>query len=396
MLNIICEKKILSEAVTPALSAVAAKSTDKDKGLDGFLLTADKDAGTLTICGYDLEKGVKTTISGENVQVSESGSIIVNADKFSAVIKNLPDGNVLVSANDKFIVNVTNGKSEFTLHGLESKSYPKLPALKGKKSLKLSRKILKSMIASTLFSVAYNNNSRPALNGALFAIKGNKLEVVGCDGYRVAIRRSFEGITSSEELDLSFIIPGKSLSELLKLIGDGETPAEIELTNKHVIISFDNIIFFSRLIESEYLDYNRTLNVIANTTVTANTRNLAESVERAAVLTEDRQKTDIRLSFRNTENKDEAGVVQITSASSIGKSYDEFDIAMSGDDLDIAFNKRYLSEALKAVKDENILINAESSVKSMMILPHDKDKENACVDTCRFVYLVLPVRLKSA
>ena len=396
MLNIICEKKILNEAVTPALSAVSTKSTDK--ALDGFLLTADKDSGTLTVCGYDLEKGVKVTVSGENIEIAESGSIIVSADKFASVIKNIPDGSVSVSVSDKLIITVTGGKSEFTLHGLDSETFPVIPALKGEKSLKLSRQILKNMIASTLFSVA-SNSSRPALNGVLFEIKNNRLNVVSCDGNRLSLRRSFEGITSSEELDLSFIVPGKSLSELLKLIGgDDEKSAEIGLTSKHVIISFDNIIFFSRLIESEFLDYNRIVKIDPKTTVTANTRSLYSSVDRSAVLTDDRQKTPIKLSFNKTEvnieNKDDAGILQITSSSSIGSVNDECDIEIHGDDMEVGFNQKYLSEALKAVKEEKAVMNLESPMKSVVILPYDK--ESAGIDDCRFIYLILPVMLKSA
>ena len=399
MMNIICEKKILNEAVIPALSAVLTKAKDTDKGLDGFLLIADKDSGTLTVCGYDKEKGVKVTVSDKNVKIIETGSIIVNAEKFSSVIKNLPDGEVSVIADSKFTVTVHSGKSEFTIHGLDGGTFPAIPEIKGEKSLKLSRKILKNMIASTLFSVAYNN-SRPSLNGVLFEIKKNQLNVVSCDGNRMSIRRSFEGLTSSEDLDVKFIIPGKSLSELLKLInGDDDKPVEIELTSKHVVISFDNIIFFSRLIENEYLDYSKTIRINPKTTVTANTRNLTDSVDRSAVLTDDRQKTPIKLNFSkmetNIENRDNFGILQITSSSSIGKVNDECDIDIQGDDIEIGFNQRYLSEALKAVKDEKIIANIESPLKPLLILPYEKENVTPDIDNCKFIYLTLPVRLKS-
>ena len=322
-MNIICERDILNSAVTPALSAVSNKGTVQ--ALDGFLLAADKTEGTLVICGYDLEKGVKVTVSGDGVRINESGSIILNASKFSSIIRNLPDGEVSLVSDINFAASIKSGKSEFTLHGLDPDTFPLMPELTGGKNFKLSHGILKNMISSTLFSVGVNN-SRPVLNGVLFEIKNNEMNVVTSDGNRMSLRRSFEGLNSGEELDLSFVIPGRSLSELLKLIGDGEEPAEIELTQKHVIISFDNIIFFSRLIESEFLDYRRAMKIEPRTTVVVNTQNFLKSVERAAILTDDKQRTEIRLNFVkeiNIENKEEAGIVQITSSGSLGKVNDE-------------------------------------------------------------------------
>jgi len=399
-MNIICERDILNAAVSPALSAVSNKGTVQ--ALDGFLLIADKDEGTLVICGYDLEKGVKVTLSGEGIEINESGRIVLNAVKFASIIKNLPDGEVYMAADDNFAVSIKSGKSEFTLHGLDAESFPLMPELAGEKSLKLSRRILKNMITSTLFSVGVNN-SRPVLNGALFEIKNNELVVVGTDSYRLSLRRSFEGLSSDEELDLSFVIPGKSLGELLKLIGDDEEPAEIELTRKHVIISFDNIIFFSRLIESEFLDYNRAIKAVEpKTTVIIDTQSFLESVERAAVLSDDKQRTEVRLNFKreevNIENKEEAGIVQISSSGSLGRANDECDIEIYGDDLLIAFNHRYLYESLRAVRENKIVIKLESTMKSLIILPYDEEngnnKESMDVDGSKFLYLVLPIRMR--
>ena len=398
-MNFICEKTILNEAVIPALSAVSSKNFSQT--LDGLLLAADKDNGTLLISGYDLEKGVKVTLSGERVKINESGKIVVNAEKFSSIIKNMPEGDISVAVGANLTMIIKNKKSEFTLHGLDGETFPSIPVLKGEKSFKLLRKTLKHMITSTLFSVAVNG-PRPAMNGALFEIKNNQLLIVGCDGTKLALRRNFEGLTSSEELDFNFIVPGKSLSELIKLIGDGDELAEIELAPKHVIVSFDNIVFFSRLIEGEYLDYSRAMTISPKTTAVINTKNFMDSLERAGVLADDKQKTCLTLNFKkeevNIENKDEAGILQITSAASIGKVFDECDIDIYGDDLEIGFNKRYLSDALKAVKEDKVLLNLESATKSLIILPYDDKTKSINVDIndSKFLYMVLPIRLKSS
>jgi DNA polymerase-3 subunit beta len=351
-----------------------------------------------------LEKGLKVTVSGEGVTINKGGRIVLNAAKFSSIVKNLPDGDVHIASDDNFAVNIKSGRSAFTLHGLDAETFPLMPELAGDKSFKLPRKILRNMLASTLFSVGVNS-SRPVLNGALFEIKNNQLNVVCTDGNRLSLSRNFEGITSDSdsngELDINFVVPGKSLAELLKMIGDDEEPAEIELTSKHAIISFDNIVFFSRLIESEYLDYRRVIRNEPKTTVVIDTRSFLGSIERAAILVDDRP--EIRLAFKkeeiNLENKEEAGVMQVTSAGSIGKVNDECDIEIYGEDLPlIAFNHRYLHEALRAVKDEKILIKLESAMKCLVILPYDEkngnNKDTTDFDGGKFLYLVLPVRMR--
>ena len=408
-MNIVCARDVLNEAVTPALYAVSTKNTNQ--ALDGFLLSADKDSGILTICGYDLEKGIKVTLSGEDIQIKEGGKIIINAVKFSSIIRNLPSGNVSISSDSSFSIKISGSRSEFTVHGLDGDSYPLMPELKGEKNFKISRKVLKNMIVSTQFAVAVNN-SRPSLNGALFEIKNNQLNIVAVDGNRLALRRSFDGIISDDALDLPFIVPGKSLAELLKLIGDNDEPAEIELTKKHVIISFDNIIYFSRLIESEFLDYKRSIKIEPKTTVVINTKSFSESVERASIISDDKQKTLVKLGFKkeevNIENDENLGILQITSATSSGKLSDECDIEIYGEDLEIGFNHRYLLDALKAVREEKIILKLESPTKSLVILPYnnkeDKDGEaakepvdlNKTMDTdnAKFLYLVLPVRMR--
>ena len=410
IMNIICERDILNKAVTPASAAVSTKGTMQ--ALDGFLLIADKEEGTLVICGYDLEKGVKVTVSGEGVQINESGKIVLNAAKFSSIVRNL-DGDISIEVDSSFAAHIKSNRSEFTLNGLDADTFPLMPELTGERNLSISRKMLKNMISSTLFSVGVNS-STPALNGTLFEIKDNCLSVVASDGFRLSMTKSFEDFEelkvadeSESGLDLKFVIPGKSLAELIKLIGDEEENAEIQLTGKHVIVSFDNIIFFSRLIESDFLDYRRVITQVQPKTMAiVDTKSFVDSVERAAILTDDKGKTEIRLLFKKEEltleSREESGIVQVTSTGTLGKVVDECDMDIYGDDLLIAFNHRYLHEALRAVKDEKIVIKLESAMKSLIILPYDEENGNnnnsnidsLDIDNSKFLYLVLPLRMR--
>ena len=416
---LICERDILSGATSPALCAISSKGTVQ--ALECFLLSADKDTGILTVCGYDMEKGVKVTLSGEDIQIAESGRILINAAKFSSILRNLPAGDVAIKTDENMIVYISSKtrKSEFTMHGLDSEAYPLLPELTGPATFSINRDTLRGMITATHFAVA-SNNSSPALNGALFEINQNSLNIIALDRPRLALRRSFDGVAPNDtpDLQLSFIVPGKSLSELLKLIGDTEDPVEIQITRKHAILSFDNLIFFSRLIDSDFPDYKRLININPVTTVIIDTKSFIESVERASLLTDDRLKSLVTLTFGkngnndNSENSEEnAGnansTLQITSTTTLGNTYEECDIEMEGEDIVMGFNHRYLSDALKACGEEKIMLILENPTKSMMLLPYTVPVEaeegaapevtevpdiSEMISEGRFLYLVLPIR----
>jgi DNA polymerase-3 subunit beta len=138
------------------------------------------------------------------------------------------------------------------------------------------------------------------------------------------------------------------------------------------------------------------------TTVIIDSKNFAESVERASILTDDKSKSSVRLSFKkeevNIENKDNFGILQMSSVASIGKTFDECDIGIYGEDLDIGFNHRYLIDALKAAREEKIMLKLESPTKSLVILPYDAENTDSIagmdVDNSKFLYLVLPIRMK--
>jgi len=264
------------------------------------------------------------------------------------------------------------------------------------------------MLSSILFAVAHNN-SRPSLNGALFDIKDNRIIIVGADTSMLALRRGFDGIVANKATssELNFIVPGNSLSELLKLIGDEDEQAEIELTRKHIIISIDNIIFFSRLIESEFLDYRRVVKTEPKITIVIDAKSFAESIERAAILTEDKQKTPVKLilNFKKqestTEKEKNAGILQITFKSSLGEACDECSIEMYGENLQIGFNHRYLLDSLKAAREEKIMLKFESPTKPLIMLPYNEDNKDLDIqnymdiENSKFLYVVMPVRLSN-
>ena len=230
-----CEKALLQAAISTASRAVSPKSSIP--ALEGILLEAGND---LRLTGYNLETGIRTTVPAE---ISEQGTLVLGARLFGEIIRKLPDDMVSFQSTN-YTVNIKCGMSEFNILATDPEEFPELPAVEYQNSLLLPQNVLKAMIGQTLFAVS-DNESRPIHTGSLFEVDESGLTVVSVDGYRLAMRR--EKIDSDEEL--RFIVPGKTLSEVSKLIDDGEEDVSISFSRKHIVFSIDSYHVISRLLD---------------------------------------------------------------------------------------------------------------------------------------------------
>ena len=157
-----CEKHILQAAVAVCARAAAAKSPIPT--LEGVLLEAGE---RLRVTGYDLKKGIYTTVEAD---VSEPGSIVLDAKLFGEMVRRMPDGMVTISSDEDNKTTVKCGKTEFSFMGMDSGEYPELPSVDGIRSYKIKQGVLKSMINQTMFAIS-DNDSRPVYTGSLFEVE---------------------------------------------------------------------------------------------------------------------------------------------------------------------------------------------------------------------------------
>lgn len=366
------DRKTLLSAVMPALSASSNKSTLP--ALEGLLF--DLNGNDLSVCGYDLEKGVKTysQVLGEG-----DGAVILNAQKISAIIRNFPDCDISFEVNDKNSVTISGAMSEFSVHALSPDAFPNLPELSGDKSFRINAGLLKEVISSTYFAVA-QTDARPMLTGEFFDIKGDKLTVVALDNHRMALREETGAVAAGSLAEISFIVPGKSIYEFSKLLNDGDETVIVELTGKHIIMKVGQTVFFSRLIEGEFFDYRKAIPTQNKIFAKIDTDAFIDSVERASLLIDDKLITPLKCSFKDSN-------LNVSCSTQYGRVNDNIRISKEGEDIEIGFNNRYLLDALRACKDELILASLSSPLMSMVITPA-VEKEGS-----RYLYLVLPMRL---
>ena len=325
------EKYLLETAVEAALCCVSDKNAIPI--IEGIKFCTEEN-GKCSITSYDLEKGFKTEI---DCKIEEKGNYVINASKFYRIIKTMPDLYVRLEVNENCRVTISSGKSVFNLHAMDGEAFPILPDLNGEQGFTVKGQTIKKMIAQTAFAVAATDQ-RPMLCGEYFVINDEGMKIVACDGNRLAIRESLCEIENKNPdgsmLDLKFIVPGRTVTQLTRLILDEDTVG-IYLARKHVIFYMEDKVFFSRLIDSDYIEYERVIPRNKNSVIIANRLDLISSLERAALVTEDRSlgqaKSYVKFSF---EDK----LLRIESVSINGSVYDEMPIEKTGEDIVIGFN----------------------------------------------------------
>ena len=366
-MKFICNRQLLTDAVANVSRAVSSKNTLA--ALEGVLLKAAD--GKLSLTGYDLELAISTSVEA---RVSEPGELVLTARIFLDMLRRMPSEEISIQSDEKLLTLVKGGMTEYTILGIPASEYPELPTVAQTTPIQLPQSVLKNMIGQTLFAIAVSD-SKPVHTGSLFDLKGGDLNVVSVDGYRLALRRekaAFDG-------ELNFIVPGKSLSEVAKLLKDEDEPVELSVSKRHIIFEVAGYTVVSRLLEGEFLDYRSAIPEGGQTVVKIAVRELINAIERASLLISDNIKSPLRMKF-------EDGLIKISCSTALGKAYDEITCNQTGGNVEIGFNSRYMLDALRAAECDEVQLLINGPLSPIKLVPMEGDA---------FTFLVLPVRLKS-
>ena len=369
-MKVVLEKQRLLDALTNVQRSVSAKSPMPV--LEGILFQAA--GSSLVLTGYDLEMGITTTI---DAQVEEPGDIVLSAKLAVDIVRRLPKDTVTVTADEKHLCSIQSGRSSFQLMGVDAEEFPQLPKTDGAPSISFPQYLLKDMIAQTRYAIS-QSDAMPVHKGSLFSLDGEKFDLVSVDGCRLALRQE----PYRCENPVRFIVPGKALSDVEKMLSDdrdGDEQVEVCPSAKHATFRIGKYQLVTRLLEGNFLDYRNVIPESGRTTVTLSTRELIEAVDRAALIIEDRLKNPLCFDFR-------PGSVTLSVNTTMGRAEDEVDCATDGEPVRIGFNAGYLLDALKNANCDKVTLRLSGPVSAMTIRP---------AEGSNFTFLVLPVRIKS-
>ncbi|NRY60968.1 DNA polymerase III subunit beta [Clostridium beijerinckii] len=360
-----CEKQKILEGISIVQKAITGKSTMPI--LEGIYINANN--STITLIGSDMDVSIQTLV---DATIMEEGSIVIDAKIFGEIIRKLPNSTIRIETMENQLIKITCEKSIFDVVYMNTNEFPELPEINENLKISVNQNILKNMIKGTSFAIA-QDETRPILQGILFEVRNKNLNLVALDGYRLAIKSEF----LDTDIDIEVVIPGKTLNEVSKILEDIDEIVDITFTNNHILFNLKRTKIISRLLEGKFINYKSLLPQEHKLSVNVNRQELQNAIERASLMAKDGNTNLIKLDLHQDN-------LVITSNSQLGKVRDEISIKLQGDEIEIAFNSKYLLDVLKNMEDNEVVMKMTSGISPCVI--EENSNENA-------KYLVLPVRL---
>jgi len=367
-MKLICGQKKLANAINNAQKAINNRTNIEL--LRGILFSTKDEI--LTVTGYDNELCIETKI---DAQISTHGKIVVNSKLVGDIIRKLPDAMVSIEVDDDYNMFISCLNSRYKIKGINADEFPEIEEIGNEKMIKFNQIEMKHMIRQTVFATA-TEPVNPVLAGELIEVKSGHINMAAVDGYRLAVRKSLLEDANSD--DISVIVPGTTLNHLNSLLTD-EGDFYMGVNPKNIVFVLGNTTFTARLMDGNFTKYENLLPKDYMSKVLVNTRNLRESVERAALLFSSEKNNIIKVSVTGN-------MMVVTANNENGNAYEEIDIELEGEGLEIAFNSRYFLDGIKNIDSEYVEIELGGPVNPCIIRP---------VDGVEYIYLILPVRVSN-
>ena len=362
-----CEKSMLVTGLNITGRTVAQKSSLSV--LEGILCTA---ANGLQLTGYNMETAITYQIDAE---VFDAGTCVLPARLFGDIIRRLPEGPVTVVVDDNYKVSIRSGYASFSISAENAEDYPELPDVGTGSCVSIPQTALKELIGGTIFAVS-ENQGRPIHTGVKFEVEDGYVSAIAVDGFRLA-RRSYQTEAAAGR-NMEFVVPAPALKEVEKILQDSDQEVSFTLGRKHILFEIGDATLVCRLLEGEFLKWRKVVPTNCPIQLTAHVCDLASSIERVGLIVSEKYKSPVRCVFGSN-------VLHLRTNTTIGAAEDQCSIAGDGKDLEIGFNVRYLADALRAIPDEEVVIELTNGLSPIVLTPADKKYD--------YSYMVLPVRI---
>lgn len=327
--------------------------------------------GDMTLTATDLEIEMVARIVSEGVDEFQT---TIPARKLLDICKALPDSAEIKFAIEENRVSLTSARSRFSLASLPAKDFPGLDEIEAQQSFSISQNQLKSLFDKTSFAMA-QQDVRYYLNGILMEITAGAIKLVATDGHRLAL--SEIKMNTGVDDDRQIIIPRKAVLELSRLLESGDNPANCVLSQNHLRVETNSLVFTTKLIDGKFPDYQRVIPVDGNKTMEVNRETLKDSMSRIAILSNEKYR-GIRLTLSSGNLSIQANNPDQEEAE------EELQVDYAETDMEIGFNVTYLIDVLNVLNSEKVQIKLKDSNSSAIISDSQDDTS---------LYVVMPMRL---
>ena len=386
-MKLVCTQSDLSTHLSLTSRAVPSRPTHPV--LANVLLQADAETNQVSLTAFDLSLGIRTSFSAEVVQ---SGAIAVPAKLLNDIVSRLPEGEITLddesSATDNLpdynglIVTLTPKSGRYQVRAMGGEEFPELPVIENAQPMQFSATTLIEGLRGSLFATSADE-TKQVLTGVHLTVKQDTLEFAATDGHRLAVvETTNESPDANSEDGFEVTVPARALRELERMLAhSSESEEPVALYFDQGVFEFGNQRLTSRTLEGQYPAYHLLIPKQFQRELTLERKQLLSSLERIAVLA-DQKNNLVKVSL----NGDAQEITLSVESQDVGSAMETIPAQISGEDIDIAFNIKYLMEGLKALPASEILMQMNTNLTPVIFTP---------LGGLKMTYLAMPVQLRN-
>jgi len=330
--------------------------------------------GALEMMGTDLEVAIRFHLTDKDgdIRIEEAGALVVPAARLTAILREVKD-DLLNFVWEQNVLTISCVGSRFRIMGLPEEEFPEIPDFPEQAPVTVPSAIFKRMVARTSFAAA-REKMRYALNGVLFLLKDDRLQMVGTDGRRLA--HTSHAIENKTGADLRAIVPTKGMTQIAKVIGEEEETIDLALSNNQLAARTEHAVVVSRILEGSFPPFQDVIPLNCECRARMKREDLIAAVRKAALLT-NKESQSVRWAFGEGE------LILTARAAEVGEAHVSLAIEYEGEPAEIALNPAYVLDGLAVIEDETVTFEFRN--------PSSPSK---MTDGEEFTYVVMPISIE--
>jgi DNA polymerase III subunit beta len=359
--------------------------------LANIKIEATSNPDLIRLTGFDLSLGIQTSFMA---QVEEEGTLTLPAKLLNDIVAKLPSGEITLDDEaGENLVTITSASGRYQVRGMSAEEFPELPSIEQGETNQLSATAFIDGLKGSLVACS-QDESKQVLTGVYLKVEPERLEFAATDGHRLGIVEVYPTEPETTETDageesaaahkgsFEVTVPAKALRELEKMLGSGQEGDRLglQLEQGQVVFGWGDRKLTTRTLEGKYPDYHLLLPKQFQRQITTDRKQLLSALERIAVLAD--QTNLVKFSIDSANQSIDISV----ESQDRGNGKESLSAQISGEDLDIAFNIKYLMDGLKTLPTQEITISLNGPLEPVILTP---------LGGIKMTYLVMPVQLRN-
>ncbi|MEH2468552.1 DNA polymerase III subunit beta [Nostoc sp.] len=387
-MKLVCSQSDLSTNLSLVSRAVPSRPTHPV--LANVLLQADAQTNQVSLTAFDLSLGIRTSF---NAEVWQGGAIALPAKLLVDITSRLPEGEITLddesaltgatSGGEGLIVTLTPKSGHYQVRAMGPEEFPELPVIENTEVIHLTTTALIEGLRGSLFATSADE-TKQVLTGVHLTVKQDTLEFAATDGHRLAVVETSNERPLGGTSQLEVTVPARALRELQRMLAhsaSSDEPVALYFDQGQVVFSWQNQRLTSRTLEGQYPAYRQLIPRQFERQITIERRQFVSTLERIAVLAD--QKNNIVKVSIDSEAQE---ITLSCEAQDVGSGRESMPAQISGENIEIAFNIKYLMEGLKELPSSEIQMYLNQSLTPVIFTP---------LSGLKMTYLAMPVQLRS-